>query len=61
MKSKEELDALKEEVEAVNEKLHELTEEELEKVTGGASESNKKERGSIAMAYGYLYVAGVPD
>ena len=34
-KSKEELNALKEEVEAVNEKLRELTEEELEQVTGG--------------------------
>ena len=34
-KSKEELNALKEEVETVNEKLQELTEEELEKVTGG--------------------------
>ena len=35
MKSKEELNKIKEEVEAVNEKLHELTEEELEKVNGG--------------------------
>ena len=35
MKSKEELNKLKEEVEAVNEKLQELTEEELEQVTGG--------------------------
>ena len=35
MKSKEELNKLKEEVEAVNEKLHELTDEELEQVTGG--------------------------
>ena len=35
MKSKEELNTLKEEVEAVNEKLQELTEEELEQVTGG--------------------------
>ena len=34
-KTKEELDALKEEVEAVNEKLNELTPEELEKVNGG--------------------------
>ena len=34
-KSKEELDALKEEVEAVNEKLAELTEEELAQVNGG--------------------------
>ena len=35
MKTKEELNALKEEVEAVNEKLQELTPEELEQVTGG--------------------------
>ena len=35
MKTVEELNALKEEVEALNEKLHELTEEELEQVTGG--------------------------
>ena len=35
MKTKEELNALKEEVEAVAEKLHELTPEELESVSGG--------------------------
>ena len=35
MKTKEELCALKEEVEALNKKLHELTEEELAQVTGG--------------------------
>ena len=35
MKSIEELNALKEEVETVNEKLHELTEEELSQVSGG--------------------------
>ena len=35
MKTKEELNALKEEVETVSKKLHELTEEELEQVTGG--------------------------
>ena len=35
MKTKEELNALKEEVENVNRKLHELTEEELEQVSGG--------------------------
>ena len=34
-KTNEELDALKEEVEAVNEKLQELTEEELAQVSGG--------------------------
>ena len=35
MKTKEELNALKEEVEAVNEKLQELTEEEIAQVSGG--------------------------
>ncbi len=35
MKTKEELNALKEEVETVSRKLHELTEEELELVSGG--------------------------
>ena len=35
MKTKEELNALKEEVETLNEKLKELTDEELEQVNGG--------------------------
>ncbi len=35
MKTKEELNALKEEVVTLNEKLHELTEDELKQVTGG--------------------------
>ena len=35
MKSKEELNALKENVETVSKKLHELTEEELAQVSGG--------------------------
>ena len=35
MKTKEELNALKEEVETVSKMLHELTEEELEQVSGG--------------------------
>ena len=37
MKTKEELNALKEEVETLNKKLLELTEEELAQVTGGAA------------------------
>ena len=37
MKTKEELKALKEEVETVSRKLHELTEEELKRVSGGAN------------------------
>ena len=36
MKTKEELNALKEDVETVSRKLHELTEEELAQVTGGS-------------------------
>ena len=36
MKTKEELNALKEEVETLNKKLAELTEKELEQVIGGA-------------------------
>ena len=38
MKTKEELNKLKEEVNNVNEKLQELTPEELEQVNGGARE-----------------------
>ena len=36
MKRKEKLNALKEEVETVSKKLHELSEEELAQVSGGA-------------------------
>ena len=35
MKTKEELNALKEEVETVSKKLHELTDEEIAQVSGG--------------------------
>ena len=35
MKTKKELNEIKEEVEKPDKKLHELTEEELEQVTGG--------------------------
>ena len=38
MKTKEELNALKEEVETVSKKLHELTDEELEQVSGGIAQ-----------------------
>ena len=37
MKTKEELNELKKEVEAVNEKLAELTEEEIAQVNGGVT------------------------
>ena len=40
MKTKEELNALKEEVETLNRKLHELTEEELAQVSGGVGKSD---------------------
>ena len=36
-KTKEELNKIKNEVESVNNKLHELTPEELEQVTGGVT------------------------
>ncbi len=42
MKTKEELNALKEEVEALNKKLAELTEEELALVSGGNFETEVK-------------------
>ena len=35
MKTKKELNEIKEEIEKLDKKLHELTEEELEQVTGG--------------------------
>ena len=35
MKTKEELNAMKEEAETVSKKLHELTEDELKQVSGG--------------------------
>ena len=41
MKTKEELNALKEEVETLNRKLHELTEEELAQVSGGGDGTGK--------------------
>ena len=47
MKTKEELTALKTELEALNKKLAELTDEELMQVTGGVSRpSYKKDIGS---------------
>ena len=42
MKTKEELNALKEEAETQNKKLHELTEEELAQVSGGSLKSKCK-------------------
>ena len=52
MKSKEELNALKEELEAINEKCRELTPEELKEVTGGATGPNVAGVISSAVAAG---------
>ena len=41
-KTKEELNALKEEVETMSKKLHELTDEELEQVSGGKVKTQMK-------------------
>ena len=49
-KSKEELNKLKEEVESVNEKLQELTPEELEQVNGGAKGTHISYLGKILVA-----------
>ena len=46
MKTKEELNALKEELENMNKKLAELTEEELAQVSGGAGESGSDSSGT---------------
>ena len=48
MKTKEELNALKEEVEAVNKKLAELTEEELAQVSGGVASAAAMFGGAFA-------------
>ena len=54
-KTKEELDALKEDVEAVNEKLQELTPEELEQVCGGFDKEFRSKKSQwILGGYGYV-------
>ena len=54
-KSKEELNKLKEEVETVNEKLQELTEEELEQVCGGLDKEFRSKKSQwILGGYGYV-------
>ena len=55
-KSKEELNALKEEVETLNRKLHELTEEELEQVSGGVAASALAVAGGKALSMGLANV-----
>ena len=57
MKTKEELNALKEEVEALNRKLAELTEEELEEVAGGTMTTQEKiefVKENIPKFYGFV-------
>ena len=49
MKSKEELNELKEEIESVNKKLLELTPEELAQVTGGTNSEHLAKYGYIAL------------
>ena len=57
-KTKEELNALKEEVEAMSRKLHELTDEELAQVIGGGcyfrSGNNDDEQKSTSSKLGSL-------
>ena len=48
-KSKEELNALKEEVETLSRKLHELTDEELEQVSGGNTYSGHQAAHSLGL------------
>ena len=53
MKNKEELTALKEEVETMSRKLHELTEEELAQVFGGLAPAFNHEPGlEPSVSYG---------
>ena len=51
MKTKEELNALKEEVEALNKKLAELTEEELEQVSGGGNFADLEQMTNVPEQY----------
>ena len=56
MKSKEELNALKEEVEALNKKLAELSEKELEEVSGGKTLGKKKTEPSKVRCGGKVFI-----
>ena len=51
MKTAEELNALKEEVEALNKKLAELTEEELAQVTGGGNFADLEQMTNVLEQY----------
>ena len=46
-KTKEEINAIKEDVETVSKKLQELTEEELEQVTGGINHFQVETKGLV--------------
>ena len=56
MKTKEELNEIKEEIEKLDKKLHELTEEELEQVTGG-----KSGLGGVEVHYNFLAGVKIAD
>ena len=64
MKTKEELNAIKEEVENLNKKLRELTEDELKQVTGGLipnlprAASNGRALGAFVGGAGTFVVPG---
>ena len=49
MKTKEELNALKEEVETLNQKLAELTDEELAQVSGGDANTSGAQQCSVCV------------
>ena len=59
MKTNEELNALKEEVETVSKKLHELNEEELSQVSGGFENLVKLIAGLVAKPIGVTVT--IPD
>ena len=50
MKTAEELNDLKEEVETLNKKLHELTDEELAQVSGGIGVADWQDGGSYELS-----------
>lgn len=60
MKTKEELNALKEEVETLNKKLRELNEEKLAQVTGGTQDFVIEEGGS-PKEYNYYSAEEIKD
>ena len=61
MKTKEELNALKEEVEALNKKLHELTDDELAQVTGGQYPSGTTYGDFLTYGSGITYDKAYPS